>query len=255
MRLSRRIHRPGITSKRGVVSSSPVAESRRRDAEPVEQCGRPAIEAVLVDYAGVLTNPLKELYAAFSRSCGLSLEEIALVMTSAALTYGRQPLEALEVGAITERQFLDLLDDAVRRECAKQIDLSDFRHQWFAGVVPNTEFIDYLRRLRCRGYRLALVTNNVREWREVWAPLAPLGDFDLIIDSCEEGSRKPEPAIYERTLALLELEAPACLFVDDVWEHCATAKTLGMRPVWFQSTRQAVFEIDRELALSPREGS
>jgi putative hydrolase of the HAD superfamily len=212
------------------------------------------IEAVLVDYAGVLTNPLKELYAAFSRSCGLSLDEIALVMTSAAVAYGRQPLEALEVGAITEREFLDLIDDAVRRECARRIDLSDFRHQWFAGVVPNTEFVAHLRGLRERGYRLALVTNNVREWRDVWAPLAPLDDFDLVVDSSEEGSRKPEPAIYERTLALLRLPGQACLFVDDVWDHCATAKKLGMRAVWFQSTRQAIFELERELARSPQEG-
>jgi putative hydrolase of the HAD superfamily len=235
------------------VSSSP-ARSLRQDFKPGEQFRGPALEAVLVDYAGVLTNPLKELYAAFSRSCGLSLDEIALVMTRAAIAYGRQPLEALEVGAITEGQFLDLIDDAIRRECAKQIDLSDFRHQWFAGVVPNTEFIDYLRGLRRRGYCLALVTNNVREWRDVWAPKAPLGDFDLVVDSSEEGSRKPEPAIYERTLALLGLEATACLFVDDVWEHCATAKKLGMRAVWFQSTRQAIFELERELALSPQEG-
>jgi putative hydrolase of the HAD superfamily len=219
--------------------------------------GRPgaAIEAVLVDYAGVLTNPLSELYAAFSRSCGLSMDEIALVMTSAAVRYGRQPLEALEVGAITEREFLDLIDEAVKRECGgKQLDLSQFRQQWFAGVVPNTEFIEYLRTLRSSGYRLALVTNNVREWRQVWAPTAPLADFEVVVDSCEAGSRKPEPAIYEQTLAQLALEPQACLFVDDVWEHCATARDLGMHTVWFQSTRQAIFEIDGELSRYPASG-
>lgn len=228
--------------------SSNSIEAAHRPAPACDGQTSPAIESILVDYAGVLTNPLKELYAAFSRACGLSLDEIALVMTSAAVSYGRQPLEALEVGKITEREFLDLIDDAIRRELARQIDLSDFRHQWFAGVVPNTEFVKYLRRLRANGYRLALVTNNVREWREVWAPTAPLADFEVVVDSCEAGSRKPEPAIYERTLAQLDLEPQACLFVDDVWEHCATARDLGMRTIWFQSTRQAIFEIDRELA-------
>jgi putative hydrolase of the HAD superfamily len=225
------------------VSISRVAERHLVAAASDERRG-PAIESVVVDYAGVLTNPLKEMYAAFSRACGLTMDEIAVVMTSAAIEYGRQPLEALEVGEITERHFLDLIDDAVRRECSKQIDLSDFRNQWFSGVVPNTEFIEYLRRLGDGGYRLALVTNNVREWREVWAPTAPLADFELVVDSCEEGSRKPEPGIYERTLALLGLEPSACLFVDDVWEHCATARRLGMHTVWFQSTRQAIFDID-----------
>jgi putative hydrolase of the HAD superfamily len=235
------------------VSSSP-AHVLAGASTPGDGPPRSAVEAVLVDYAGVLTNPLKELYAAFSRSCGLSLDEIALVMTSAAVHYGQPPLEALERAAISEREFLELIGDAARRECAREVDLSDFRHQWFAGVVPNTDFIDYLRRLRGRGYRLALVTNNVREWRDVWAPLAPLDDFDLVVDSSDEGSRKPEPAIYERTLARLGLDGPACLFVDDVLDHCATARKLGMRTVWFQSTRQAIFEIERELASAPQGG-
>ncbi|MDQ3676788.1 MAG: HAD family phosphatase [Actinomycetota bacterium] len=239
--------------KEGVVSTSPVAAPHRRAAASDEQLG-PPIESVLVDYAGVLTNPLKELYSAFSQACGLSMDEIALVMTSAAIEFGRQPLEALEVGEITEREFLDMIGDAILREGTKQIDLSDFRRQWFTGVVPNVEFVEYLRRLRGGGYRLGLITNNVREWREVWAPTVPLSDFELVVDSCEQGCRKPEPAIYERTLALLGLEPSACLFVDDVWEHCATARDLGMHTVWFQSTRQATFDIDRVLARhrSPR---
>jgi putative hydrolase of the HAD superfamily len=239
------------------VSAIPVSELTVGQAESRERSDRPAIEAILIDYAGVLTNPLNELYAAFSRACGLSLDEIALVMTSAAIEYGRQPLEALEVGAITERQFLGLVDSAIRRELSRSIDLSDFRRQWFAGVIPNTEFIDYLRDLSGRGYRLALVTNNVREWRDVWAPTVPLHELDLVVDSSTVGARKPEPAIYARTLELLGLDGAACMFVDDVWEHCVTAKQLGMHAVWFQSTRQAIFELERELGShgSPQERS
>jgi putative hydrolase of the HAD superfamily len=210
------------------------------------------IEAVLVDYAGVLTNPLPELYAAFSRACGLSMSEIALVMTNAAITYGRQPLEALEIGEISEARFLELIDAAVRDEIGRTIDLSDFRHQWFAGVVPNHEFIAYLSRLRANGLRLALVTNNVREWRDVWAPTVPLDEFELVVDSAVEGSRKPDHAIYDRTLEQLGVDARSCVFVDDVWEHCATAEKLGMHAVWFQSTRQATFAIDRALGAYPR---
>ena len=118
-------------------------------------------------------------------------------------------------------------------------------------MVPNVEFIEHLRGLRHRGYRLALVTNNVREWREVWAPTVPLDQFEVVVDSSAEHSRKPEVAIYERTLELLALDGAACAFVDDVWEHCATAKQLGMHPIWFQSTRQAIYELGRELAHHP----
>jgi putative hydrolase of the HAD superfamily len=233
------------------VSPSPVTELTDTASGRIASLEGPAIEAILVDYAGVLTNPLKELYAAFSRACGLSPDEIMRVMTNAAIEYGRQPLEALEVGEISEQRFLELVDAAVERELGKTIDLSEFRWQWFAGVVPNVEFMSHLRRLRDRGYRLALVTNNVGEWREVWEPTVPLSDFELVVDSSSEHSRKPEVGIYQSTLAKLALDGPACVFVDDVWEHCATAQRLGMHPIWFQSTRQAVYELDRELARHP----
>ena len=99
------------------MSSSPVSEMSYAPAERTARDDGPAIEAILVDYAGVLTNPLRELYAAFSRACGLSLDEIALVMTSAAIRFGRQPLEALEVGAISEQRFLELIDGAAKPSC------------------------------------------------------------------------------------------------------------------------------------------
>ena len=65
--------------------------------------------------------------------------------------------------------------------------------------------IDFMAELRGRGLRMALLTNNVREWEPLWrAKLPELDDiFELVVDSAFVGMRKPEPEIYELTLERL----------------------------------------------------
>ena len=76
--------------------------------------------------------------------------------------------------------------------------------------------------------RLAILTNNVREWQPRWrTPVAVDELFELVVDSGFEGIRKPEPEIYELTLARLGLPAEACAFVDDLEVNVAAAPRAG----------------------------
>jgi putative hydrolase of the HAD superfamily len=86
------------------------------------------------------------------------------------------------------------------------------------------------RELASVGYRLGIVTNNVREWPE-WKATVPLELFEVVVDSCEVGLRKPDPAIFHHTLELLGLEAGAAVFLDDHPANVAAATALGMSAV------------------------
>ena len=56
--------------------------------------------------------------------------------------------------------------------------------------------VERVRTLRRAGVRTALVTNNIKEFREGWLALLPFDElFDLLVDSSELGIRKPNPAI------------------------------------------------------------
>ena len=68
--------------------------------------------------------------------------------------------------------------------------------------------------------------------------------FDVVVDSAFVGTRKPEPQIYEITLERLGVRPDAALLVDDIELNCAAARQLGMAAVWFQSTEQAIEEIE-----------
>ena len=124
--------------------------------------------------------------------------------------------------------------------------------------------IELMRDLKGRGYRMALLTNNVREWEPLWRAMLPVDEiFEVVVDSAFVGIRKPEPEIYELTLERIGggIGAAECLFVDDVEDNVAAARQLGMTAVQFRdadreigravgqfrSTDQAIAEIEAAL--------
>ena len=94
---------------------------------------------------------------------------------------------------------------------------------------PNLAMMDLVQRLRAAGLRVAILTNNIREFRELWRNLMPYEElFDDIVDSHEVGLRKPNPAIYELALTRLGATAERTAFLDDLPSNVAAAEALGM---------------------------
>ena len=131
------------------------------------------------------------------------------------------------------------------------VALHGFTESYFANLHPNHELIEYMRSLRAQGLRLAILTNNVREWEPLWRAKLPVDEiFHHVVDSAFVGMRKPDPPIYHETLARLGLHADGCVFVDDIEVNCDTARELGMAAVWFRSNSQAIPEIEAALAAT-----
>jgi len=203
------------------------------------------IEAVLSDFGGVLTTPLIESFAGLQGESGITLEAVGMAMARVTQRDGRHPLYELETGRMTERDFLDRLGQELGAE------LHGFGARYFANLHANEELIAYYRDLRERGLRLALLTNNVREWEPLWRPKLPVDElFELVVDSAFVGLRKPDREIYDLTLERLALPAAACVFVDDLDVNVAAAREVGMVGVHFRDTGQAIAQI--EAALSQR---
>lgn len=206
------------------------------------------VAGVISDYAGVLTNPIEELFAHFETASGIRPEQIGNALRRVAEREGTNPFAELECGRLSEAAFLDRLTDAMPWDRDQSRDLGDFRETWFDGCRRNDRFIAYLRHLHARGYPLALLTNNVVEWEETWRATVPVDElFGLVVNSAHEGTRKPDAEIFRRTLHRLGLPAEACAFVDDSEENCTAARELGLRAVRFQSTDQAIAELEQVL--------
>jgi putative hydrolase of the HAD superfamily len=207
---------------------------------------RRPIRAVISDFGGVLTNKLIEAFAAFQNESGISMEQLGRGMQRVAERDGEYPLFRLERGEISEADFLDNLCWGLESELGHRPTLHRFREIYFDALHANEPMLDLMRELRDRGFRMAILTNNVREWEELWRSKLPLDDvFEVIVDSGWVGMRKPQPEIYLLTLDRLGdgLQPTECLFVDDNELNVEAARELGMIAVQFRSNEQAIEEI------------
>jgi putative hydrolase of the HAD superfamily len=210
-----------------------------------------ATRAVISDFGGVLTTPLLGSFAAFQNETGIPTVALGEAMQRIAERDGAHPLFELEKGKITEADFLADMTDALEPELGHRPEMHRFREIYFEALDPNEPMIELMRGLRDRGFRMALLTNNVREWEPLWRSMMPVDEiFELVVDSAYVGMRKPEPEIYELAVERLgDGIAPRdCLFIDDVEVNVEAARALGMSAVHFQDNEQAIPEIESALA-------
>ena len=223
--------------------------SGRGDDGRVQHPGA-AVRAVISDFGGVLTNRLVEAFLAFQEESGISMEELGRGMQRVAERDGEYPLFRLERGEVSEVRFLDDLSWGLEQELGHRPTLQRFREIYFAALEGNEPMLELMRELRRRRYRLAILTNNVREWEELWRSKLPVDEiFELVIDSAWVGMRKPEPEIYRLTLDRLDVRPEQSLFIDDNELNVHAARALGMLAVHFRSNEQAIPEIREALGL------
>ncbi len=207
------------------------------------------IEVVVSDFGGVLTSPLVESFMAFQDQTGITTETLGKAMQAAAEAEGENPLFAMERGEITEVAFLEKLTVQLEPLLGHPPEMHRFKEIYFEALQPNPEMIDLMRGLKAAGYRMAMLTNNVKEWEPLWRSMLPVDEiFETVVDSGFVGCRKPESKIYALTLERIGAAAEACLFVDDVEVNCEGARRAGMTAVHFQSNEQAIDEIRAALS-------
>jgi putative hydrolase of the HAD superfamily len=207
------------------------------------------IEAVISDFGGVLTTPLAGSFEAFYEYSGVTAEQLGNAIVGVTAQLGANPLFELETGRLSETVFLSSLAEQLTELAGRPVSLEGFGERYFASLDPNDALIEYMHSLGGRGYKLAICTNNVREWEPLWRAMIPVDElFDVVVDSAFVGTRKPEPRIYELTLERLGVAAGAAVLIDDIELNCTAARELGMPAVWFQSSEQAIADVEAILA-------
>jgi putative hydrolase of the HAD superfamily len=207
------------------------------------------IKAVVSDFGGVLTTPLIESFMAFQDQTGITTETLGKAMQAATAANGDNPLFEMERGEISEDAFLAQLTDSLEPLLGHRPEMHRFKEIYFEALEPNPPMIELMRKLKADGYRMAMLTNNVREWEPLWRSMLPVDEiFETVVDSGFVGCRKPESKIYALTLERIAMPAEACLFVDDVQVNCEGAERAGMTAVHFQDNEQAIAAVRAALA-------
>jgi putative hydrolase of the HAD superfamily len=202
------------------------------------------IKAIVSDFGGVLTTPLLESFMALQDEIGVAPEHFGTALRALTEETGENPLYAMERGEMSEEAFLAELGRGLEPLLDHTPHLHRFRELFIGGLQANAETIELMRELKGQGLRMAMLTNNVREWEAMWRAMLPVDEiFEIVVDSAFVGCRKPEPRIYEITLERLGLPAEACLFIDDILVNVEGAREMGLNAVHFQSNEQAIAEI------------
>lgn len=128
------------------------------------------------------------------------------------------------------------------------ISVDEWRGRIEHGEVKDEHVLAYVRELRSRGYKTALLSNIGRESLSRRFSADELqADFDIVVASGDVGVMKPDPEIYEHTAQLLGVEPGACVMVDDRETHCAGARAVGMQSVCYANLRQVKQSIEQFL--------
>jgi putative hydrolase of the HAD superfamily len=213
------------------------------------------IEAVIFDYGGVLsTSPFAGI-TEFERRLGYPDKSLAqLLFGKGASPQG--PTEApdhdwhlLETGRLSLDEFHERLVARSEAALGRPLDLGVYA-QFLRdlGVGVHWMVVHRVRELRAEGYRTAILTNNVREWGRYWKESIPLDLFDVVVDSCDVGLRKPDPAIYRLTCERLGVAPEAAVFLDDTRRHVEAARAIGLHAILVGDPWVALDELDSVLS-------
>ncbi|KAH7694200.1 acyl-CoA dehydrogenase family member 10, partial [Aphelenchoides avenae] len=90
--------------------------------------------------------------------------------------------------------------------------------------------------LRANGMKTAVLSNNGYIWEgnmEFRYPYVrePERYFDVMIESCRVGLRKPDPKIFQLAAERLNLKPAECVFLDDLLKNCRSAESVGMTTI------------------------
>ena len=186
------------------------------------------IEAVIFDFTGVLSTSPAAGMIKRAETFGIDLATFLPVVMGPLDVDDDHPYHELERGRITMDDF-----DAALAPTWRELGLSEFPtmprgDEFLAMIEPVEEMLDAARVVRAAGLRTAILSNNTREWGGWRAAWDADQLVDVVIDSCEVGLRKPNPAIFELTLERLGGPAPErTLYLDDFPWNVAAGEALG----------------------------
>ena len=209
------------------------------------------IDAVFWDFGGVFTSSPFYLDD-YARSLGTTNERLLEHVFGRYEANGDHPWHRLERGEGTLAEALEAADESCRADGIEGFSFEGF-FKAMSGTTSDERreiAVAKVRELNEAGIRQAIITNNAKEFGDMWRQLIPVDElFEAVIDSSAVGLRKPDPRIYQLALERMGVSRPeATAFLDDFEPNVVAARDLGMHGVLVgDDIVPALAELDRIL--------
>lgn len=204
-----------------------------------------AVDAVLFDFGGVITDSPFTAFANYERANRL---EPGFIRSVNAINHHDNAWARLERNEVV----FDTFCDAFEAECFEAGGKVDARALFstLSGEL-RPEMVEAVRRCR-EHFKTGLLTNNFV------TPVAwpgredVLGLFDTVVESSVVGVRKPDPRFYLLACERLDVEPHRAVFLDDLGVNLKPARELGMVTIKVADTGTALDELQSILNVALR---
>jgi putative hydrolase of the HAD superfamily len=199
---------------------------------------------LILDWAGVLTTNMVEVFESFEACEGLLK---GLFLSKWADPRGQNLYRRLELGEITQEDWNEGFGALLG------ISPENLMERVLYDMFPAYDVMRVAREARAAGVRVAVLSNSLgREPFDPYAPYHLRGNFDAVVMSAEHGIRKPDPAIFKLALDRLGLPPGQCVFADDTEENLLPAYQIGIAVI-HALDEQVTAAVLRELLELPGE--
>jgi putative hydrolase of the HAD superfamily len=202
------------------------------------------VRAVLFDLGGVVLGSPLHAIARHEHERGLPAGFVNRVVMSTGPSGAWSRLERGELP-------MDAFYAAFEADCAaagEQIDARTMMREMHEATLPRPEMLEAIRRLRAHGLRTGAVTNN---WPgEQDGTRALRLHFDVFVESCVEGIRKPDPRIYALACERIGAAPSEAAFLDDIGVNLKSARAFGLHTIKVDSPVPALRALGMLIGLS-----
>lgn len=181
---------------------------------------------LVVDWGGVVTQPLRECLAVWAQQEDLDPTGIMSALTEH-ITGEHNPLQQLERGELTRADIEPWIADVFAAHGPRPEPEGIF-DRMFAPIRTNPDMIALMHDARTQGLRTGLLSNS---WGDSYDRRDWDTAFDAVVISGEVGMRKPDREIFLHVLTMIELEPADVVYVDDEYPNVLAAQSYGLRAV------------------------
>lgn len=201
------------------------------------------ITAALFDFGGVILSSPFEAFARYEAGHGLPAGFLRRVNATDPDTNAWALLERNQVGL----EEFSALFEAEARALGGEVRGMDVLALLRGDLRP--AMVEAVRRCSER-LTTGLLTNNVVTMRaeemsgSTDPHVAVLDLFDVIVESSRVGTRKPDPAFYEKACSMLDIDPTEAVFLDDLGVNLKPARAMGMRTIKVDDPDVAITELE-----------